>query len=193
MGKTVPVYHMALEEEINRWSGFARALRRSDREAFDELIYFFRSYASEISNATNPIFFELMVMSILLFQQRRISKSEAELQELKPDITIPTESQEPNIATEAKPENSDQITQWRWAITAVLIVRRTLRKPLKGKNSKEWFTQLEDIEFTLPKESNKIISPIFTENFDFNVKSENGILTFTLTPKSKVPKIDNLE
>lgn len=38
MGKTVPAYRMALEEEINRWSGFARALRKSDREAFDELM-----------------------------------------------------------------------------------------------------------------------------------------------------------
>ncbi len=37
MGKTVPAYRMALEEEISRWSGFARALRKSDREAFDEI------------------------------------------------------------------------------------------------------------------------------------------------------------
>jgi hypothetical protein len=111
MDKIVDSFWIALEEENNRWSGFARALRKPDREAFDELICAFRSYASESSNATNPIFFEPMVMSILLFQQRRISKLEAELQELKPDITIPTESQEPNNATQAKPENSDQTTQ----------------------------------------------------------------------------------
>jgi len=47
MGKTVPAYRMALEGEINRWSGFARALRRSDREAFDEFMDMCRSYASE--------------------------------------------------------------------------------------------------------------------------------------------------
>jgi hypothetical protein len=64
---------------------------------------------------------------------------------------------------------------------------------LKGKHSKEWFTQLEDIEFALPKECNKMISPIFTENFDFDIKSENGVLTFTLTPTSKAPKIDCIE
>jgi hypothetical protein len=29
---------MALESEINRWNGFARALRKDDREAFDELM-----------------------------------------------------------------------------------------------------------------------------------------------------------
>ena len=37
MGKTVESYRMALESEINRWNGFARALRKEDREAFDEL------------------------------------------------------------------------------------------------------------------------------------------------------------
>jgi hypothetical protein len=34
MGRTVPAYHLALEEEISRWSGFVRALRRFDWEEF---------------------------------------------------------------------------------------------------------------------------------------------------------------
>ena len=80
MGKTVESFWIALEEENNRWSGFARALRKPDREAFDELIYAFKSYASEISNATNPTIFEPMVMSILLVQQKRIRQLEIELQ-----------------------------------------------------------------------------------------------------------------
>jgi hypothetical protein len=79
LGKTVPAYRMALEEEINRWSGFARALRRSDREAFDELMDMCRNYASESSNATNPIIFEPMIISILLGQQKRLRKLEQEL------------------------------------------------------------------------------------------------------------------
>ena len=79
MGKTVPSYRIALEGEISRWSGFARALRRSDREAFDELMDMCRTYASESSCATNPIIFEPMVMSILLGQQKRLRKLEQEL------------------------------------------------------------------------------------------------------------------
>jgi hypothetical protein len=51
-----------------------------------------RSYASEGGNAANPEVFDLMVMSILLFQQKRISRLEAKLQEIKPDTTIPTEN-----------------------------------------------------------------------------------------------------
>ena len=32
MGKTVESFRMALEGEINRWSGFARALRKPDEK-----------------------------------------------------------------------------------------------------------------------------------------------------------------
>jgi len=35
MGKTVESFWIALEVENNRWVGFARALRKLDREAFD--------------------------------------------------------------------------------------------------------------------------------------------------------------
>jgi len=82
MGKTVPSFRMALESEINRWSGFAYALRKPDREAFDELMDMCRTYASESSCATNPIVFEPMIISILLAQQKRINHLEKELHAL---------------------------------------------------------------------------------------------------------------
>jgi hypothetical protein len=70
---------MALESEISRWNGFDRALRKPDREAFDELLDMSRSYASESSNATNPIVFEPMVISFLLARQKRILALEKKL------------------------------------------------------------------------------------------------------------------
>jgi hypothetical protein len=81
MSKTVESFRIALEGEIGRWSGFARALRKPDREAFDELMDMCRSYASESGNATNPIVFEPMIMTILLAQQVRIQKLERQLKE----------------------------------------------------------------------------------------------------------------
>jgi hypothetical protein len=81
MDKTVESSSIAMEGEINRWNGFARALRKPDREAFDELMDMCRSYASEASNATNPTTFEPMIMSILLAQQIRIQKLERQLEE----------------------------------------------------------------------------------------------------------------
>lgn len=76
MSKTVESYMMALEGEINRWNGFARALRKDDREAFEELMDSCRGNAMAVGNATNPIIFEPMVMSILLAQQKKIRKLE---------------------------------------------------------------------------------------------------------------------
>ena len=79
MGKTVESYRMALEGETSRWNGFARALRKDDREAFEEMMDICRGYAAEAGNATNPILFELFIMSILLAQQKRIRAIEKKL------------------------------------------------------------------------------------------------------------------
>ncbi len=79
MGRTVESYRMALEEEIRRWSGFAKALRSEDKEAFDALMDACRSYASAGSNATQPILFEPMVLSVLLSQQKKLQRLEKRL------------------------------------------------------------------------------------------------------------------
>jgi hypothetical protein len=70
---------MALDREVQRWSGFARALRKEDRAAFDRLIDVCRNYASAGGNATRPVLFEAMVMSILLDQQKLLNRLEKEL------------------------------------------------------------------------------------------------------------------
>ncbi len=79
MGRTVESYRMALEEEISRWKGFFKALRTEDREAFEALMDACRLFASAGSNATQPILFEPMVMSILLFQQKKLYRLEKTL------------------------------------------------------------------------------------------------------------------
>jgi len=83
MGKTVESYRMALEDEIRRWDGFAKALRGEDRTAFEELMDACRVSASAGSNATQPVIFEPMIMSILLFQQKKLSKLEKELNAIR--------------------------------------------------------------------------------------------------------------
>ena len=83
MGRTVESYRMTLEDEMRRWKGFAKALRAEDREAFEALMDACRLYASAASNATQPILFEPMVMSILLFQQKKIHRLEKALDAVK--------------------------------------------------------------------------------------------------------------
>ena len=79
MGKTVESYRIALESEICRWNGFARALRSEERQAFEALMDTCRGYASAAGNATNPILFEPMVMSILVYQQMSLQRLQKEL------------------------------------------------------------------------------------------------------------------
>jgi hypothetical protein len=83
VGKTVESYRMAVEDEIRRWSGFAKALRKEEREAFDAVMDACRSYASAASNATKPILFEPMVMSILVSQQISLQRLKKEVEDLK--------------------------------------------------------------------------------------------------------------
>ena len=83
MGRTVESYRMALEDEIHRWKGFSKALRTEDKEAFDTLMDACRLFASAGSNATQPILFEPMVISILLFQQKKLHRLEKALDAIK--------------------------------------------------------------------------------------------------------------
>jgi hypothetical protein len=86
VGKTVESYRMALEDEVHRWKGFSKALRTEDKEAFEDLMDACRLFASAGSNATQPILFEPMVMSILLFQQKKLNLLEKALDAVKQGI-----------------------------------------------------------------------------------------------------------
>ena len=83
MGKTVESYRIALATEIQRWNGFAKALRTEDREAFEQMTDACRNHASAASNATRPVIFEPMVMSILLEQQKKLTSIEKEFNAIK--------------------------------------------------------------------------------------------------------------
>ncbi len=83
MGKTVESYRMAIEDEINRWKGFANALRSSDRDALETLFDACRGYASAGGNAVQPVLFEPMVMSMLLSLEAKVQRLQKELNEFK--------------------------------------------------------------------------------------------------------------
>jgi hypothetical protein len=83
LGKTVESYRIAIEDEISRWNGFAKALRKEEREAFDSLIDACRNYASAGSNATQPLPLNPMIMSMLVSQQIRLQKLQKEIDNLK--------------------------------------------------------------------------------------------------------------
>jgi hypothetical protein len=83
MGKTVASYRMVLEDEIYRWKSFRDALAGEDDKAgFDDLMDMCRNNAMAAGNATNPIVFEPMAMSMLLGQRKKIQEPEYKLSDL---------------------------------------------------------------------------------------------------------------
>ena len=83
LGKTVPSYRVALDYEKQRWNGFTKALQQQDKEVFEQLINICKNYASAASNATRPVLFEAMAMTILLDQQKTINQLKKQLQEIR--------------------------------------------------------------------------------------------------------------
>lgn len=73
MGKTVPSYRMAIEDEMQTWKHFRDTLAsEEERQTFDLMMDYCRSQSMAAQNACKPILFQPMVMSILLEQQKRI-------------------------------------------------------------------------------------------------------------------------
>jgi hypothetical protein len=73
MGKTVPSYRMAIEDEMQTWKHFRNTLAsEEEKQAFDTMMDYCRMQSMAAQNACKPILFEPMMMSILLEQQKRI-------------------------------------------------------------------------------------------------------------------------
>lgn len=98
MSKTAESFKAALEKEINRWSGFHKALRTDDRIAYEALLDVFRSYALEISCAPTSKIFESLAISVALDQAKRIAKLEKELKINEPEAAKPPENQRQSLS-----------------------------------------------------------------------------------------------
>ncbi len=110
MSGTFESFKQALEQEINKWNGFANALRKGDRESFDALIDTCRSYAPEASCGEKTTVLEAMEMSMMLGHDNRIRQLEETLNAAKPPAPQPEEEKktvEPVVA-ERKPTKKTQ-------------------------------------------------------------------------------------
>lgn len=112
MSRTFESFKEALEQEINKWNGFAIALRRGDRESFDALIDMCRSYAPEGSCSEKTTVLETMEMSIILAHDTRIRQLEETLNAVKPPSPPPEEEEK--------------------TVESVVAERKPLKKPQRG-------------------------------------------------------------
>ena len=83
IGRTVPSFRPALEQEIESWKDFKRALRPEDQKVFDKLMNFARIHADAGSMSARPMLSEILFMSFAIEQEKRINRLEQELKDLK--------------------------------------------------------------------------------------------------------------
>lgn len=73
LGRTIPSYRIALEDEIETWENFRKALRSEDRQVFDDMIRVWRSYGMAGTAAARPVLSEVMFMVLLLNHHKQLS------------------------------------------------------------------------------------------------------------------------
>jgi hypothetical protein len=83
MGRTIPSYRMAIDIEIAKWKTFRDALRKPERDIFENMLLRSKLYASAAGMAVRPVVLEAMIMSILLDHHKRLLELVAKIEKLK--------------------------------------------------------------------------------------------------------------
>jgi len=83
MGRTLPTFNTYLQQEIESWAPFRRALRREEREILDRLFSRARAHTAEATAVARPVPFDALVMAILLDQELEIVRLQKRLAWLK--------------------------------------------------------------------------------------------------------------
>lgn len=89
MGRTVLPITQAIHEEVASWAKFRRALRKEDQDALDECFQAALMHAAEGAYATRMDPWEVVVMAILLEQQKAIRALQVEVARLSEDGSHP--------------------------------------------------------------------------------------------------------
>ncbi|MHA1339321.1 MAG: hypothetical protein ACTSRZ_03540 [Promethearchaeota archaeon] len=83
MGRTIPSFRPALENEIKSWEDFRRGLKPDEKIIFDNLMNYARIHADAGSLAARPIVTEIIFMTILIEQQKLIDKLREDIEKIR--------------------------------------------------------------------------------------------------------------
>ncbi len=70
MGRTLATFTQLVQQEIDSWSRYRRALRREDQQAFDALFAAARHHTPAGAYLARETPFEVMLLSMLIEQQK---------------------------------------------------------------------------------------------------------------------------
>ena len=74
MGRTIPSFRIAEEQEAAEWRSFRKALPRGDRVAFDEMLSSARLHTSASSAALRTSKFEGIAMAIIFHHYKTLGR-----------------------------------------------------------------------------------------------------------------------
>lgn len=74
MGRTVISYSMALDKTLSRFDNYRKALRKEDREIFDELMRLAKKQVQSGSMAQSPNVFDSMSMAMLISIKKQLNE-----------------------------------------------------------------------------------------------------------------------
>jgi hypothetical protein len=83
VGRTVPSFPMALEQEIATWTSYRRSLGMASREALDGIFNRTRTYCSASSNAVRPVVSQGMFMVMAFDHARRLENLRVKTEKLR--------------------------------------------------------------------------------------------------------------
>lgn len=86
MGRTVAAYSWQLEKVRDRFRKFRASLRREDQHLFDDLMLYAKLHVQAGVMAAFPNPSDPVMLSILIEQQRQLSRMKRELQRLKDSL-----------------------------------------------------------------------------------------------------------
>ncbi|HZW84431.1 MAG TPA: hypothetical protein VFE91_00820 [Nitrososphaerales archaeon] len=75
MGRTIPSFRIAEEQEVSEWRSFRKALPKGERENFDRLLSSARLYTSASSAAVRTSKFEGMAMAMIFHHQKLLTRA----------------------------------------------------------------------------------------------------------------------
>ena len=86
MGRTIPSFRIALAMEREEWKPFRNALDKSDRKKFDEMWDLPKWYISACSNSVQYVRLHPILMSILLYDFKELTKSVKEVERIEAKV-----------------------------------------------------------------------------------------------------------
>ncbi len=88
MGRTIPSFRIALEQEIATWKDYKEALSKGSKERLEELFNAARNYCSASSNAVRPIRFQSMFMAVAVAHEIRLVNIAREVEKMRLEMHV---------------------------------------------------------------------------------------------------------